>query len=130
MAFYIDYDYSAGKWFKYPDQPDLEFKLRFLSPMKFISLKTEHENENKNVEEKSLSNAVLQYVIMEWRGFFTGEGADSKPAELTLENLEKVHAIDPRIIHWIVQIASERSNFQPEEKTGKLLKNSKSSSDS
>jgi hypothetical protein len=130
MAFYVDYDYSGGKWFKYPDQPDLEFKLRFLSPMKFIALRSDHADSEGGIDEKELSKAVLLYVIMEWKGFYTGEGENSKPAALTLENLDKVYSIDPRIIHWVIKTASERSNFQPEEREDKLRKNLKSSSGS
>jgi hypothetical protein len=130
MAFYVDYDYTEGRWFKYPDQPDLEFKLRFLSPMKFIALRSEHTDPEENEGEKKLSSAILLYIIMEWKGFYTGEGKNSKPAALTMENLEKVHSIDPRIIHWIVKIATDRSNFQPEEREAKLQKNLESSSGS
>jgi hypothetical protein len=130
MAFYVDYDYSEGKWFKYPDQSDLEFKLRFLSPMKFIALRSDHADSESGANDKELSKAVLLYVIMEWKGFYTGEGENPKPAALTLENLDKVYSIDPRIIHWVVKTASDRSNFQPEEKDEKLRKNLKSSSGS
>lgn len=129
MAFYIDYDYSKGKWFKYPGQTDLEFKLRYLSPMKYMTLKSETGETEGNDNERKLSMAILKYIIMDWRGFFSGEEGN-EPAAITSENLDKIYTIDPRIIQWAVKTASERTNFQPEEKEEKLRKNSKSSSDS
>jgi hypothetical protein len=128
MAFYVDYDYSSGKWFKYPDQSELEFKLRYLSPMKFITLRSENSDSEGKADERKLSMTVLLYIIMDWKGFYCGSGESTEAAALTIENLDKIYSIDPRIIHWVVKTASERSNFQPEEKEEKLRKNSKSSS--
>lgn len=127
MAFYVDYDYSCGKWFQYPAQPELEFRLRYLSPMKYVALRSEIGDAGGKPDERKLSMSVLLYIIMDWKGIYSGsEGRDA--AALSAENLDKIYAIDPKIINWIVKTAAERTNFQPEEKEEKLRKNSKSSS--
>jgi|GEM_PF-5593387 len=123
MGFYIDFDYSKGKWFSYPPQPELQLKIRYLAPAAIMAMRSQFVNGEEGVDAEKLAKAMREYIIIDWKGFYTGEGKNAKPAPFTRENLDKVHKIDLNIFRWAADIASDRSNFDPENNEEKLEKN-------
>ncbi len=111
MAFYLDYDYSKGEWFDYPDQPELKVKLRYLSPVIMNSMRSEHQDEKGKLKGEEFAMAVLNYTIIGWEGFYTGSGKSASEAKVNSENIQKLFNIDPAIVSWVFSTVTNRKNF-------------------
>jgi hypothetical protein len=128
MAFYLDFDYSKGEWFEYPEQPELRLKMRYLAPTLLSTLREENKDTKGKLISDDFAIAVLSYVLIAWEGFYEGEAEKAKPADLKRENIKKLFDIDPAIVGWVFSIVTKRRNFDVKNEDDKAVKNSKSSS--
>jgi hypothetical protein len=123
MAFYLDHDYSVGKWFDYPEYEDLKLKLKFVSSGMVRTMKNEHWNSESGEKTEDYITALLCYAIEDWKGFYEGSDDNAKPAKVNRKNIVKLLDLDMQLVTWVIGTVLNRSNFHSEQEEALLEKN-------
>lgn len=106
---------DEGVWVDYDE--DVSFKLRFLSPdavrkvkQPLEKTKRDHRTgqKTKDVDEIKLTMALLDYVIVDWKGIVI----DGKTAKCTLENKRQLAGISTKAVTFIMDEIQEEANFE------------------
>ena len=122
---------AEGIWVEY--DKDVSFKIRGTSPkivqkIRSGNVKKKWRNNQRveDINDDKYETDLWDYLIEDWKGIYLGEG-EAKP---TRENKKKLAELSTEHANFVLEYASDISNFVDQDQEDKERKNLETSSSS